>query len=127
MRVVRELTINDQAIDRELKENLPFLLTTKLLALAVENGIGREDAHALLKRHSMAAFENIQKHGVNNLFELVLADEKLRLSRASLASLGEPKLMISSAIKQTRAVIEAALVYTRSNPDSDTYIPPESI
>jgi adenylosuccinate lyase len=127
MRIIRELTINDKAIDREVKENLPFLLTTKLLALAVEKGIGREDAHAMLKKYSMAALENIQKHGINNLFELVLADDRLGLSRTSLDSLGDPKLMISSAIKQTRTIAEEALVYIRSNPDSDAYIPSESI
>jgi adenylosuccinate lyase len=127
MRIIRELTINDKAIDREVKENLPFLLTTKLLALAVEKGIGREDAHSLLKKYSMAALENIQEHGINNLFELVLADDRLGLSRTSLDSLGDPKLMISSAIKQTRTVSEEALLYLRSNPDSDAYIPSESL
>jgi adenylosuccinate lyase len=44
-----------QVIERELRRNLPFLATTKILLALVKQGMGREEAHELVKEHAVAA------------------------------------------------------------------------
>ncbi len=43
-----------EVIDKELRQYLPFLATTKLLVHAVRHGMGREDAHEVIKEHAVA-------------------------------------------------------------------------
>ncbi|NNE94695.1 MAG: adenylosuccinate lyase [Acidimicrobiales bacterium] len=42
-------------IDAELRRYLPFVATPTLLAHAVRNGVGREEAHEIIKEHAVAA------------------------------------------------------------------------
>ncbi|MDH3293998.1 MAG: adenylosuccinate lyase, partial [Acidimicrobiia bacterium] len=42
-------------IDAELRRYLPFLASTRLLIHAVKSGMGREDAHHLLREHAVAS------------------------------------------------------------------------
>jgi adenylosuccinate lyase len=42
-------------IDAELERELPFLATTAFLVAAVKAGMGREQAHELIKEHAVAA------------------------------------------------------------------------
>ena len=42
-------------IDRELDRYLPFLATTKVLLAAVKQGVGREEAHEVIREHAVAA------------------------------------------------------------------------
>jgi adenylosuccinate lyase len=47
--VLGELGIFERAISAELDRNLPFLATTKILMAAIKNGVGRENAHEVIK------------------------------------------------------------------------------
>ena len=53
--VLNQFGVFPQVIDNELRRYLPFLATTKLLTHAVQNGLGREQAHELVKSHAVAA------------------------------------------------------------------------
>ena len=44
-----------EVIFNELRHYLPFLASTKLLVYAMQQGMGREDAHHLIKEHAVAA------------------------------------------------------------------------
>lgn len=52
--VVRNAGAFPEVIDNELRQYLPFLATTKLLVHAVRHGMGREDAHEVIKEHAVA-------------------------------------------------------------------------
>ncbi len=50
-------------IDRELERYLPFLATTALLMHAVKEGLGREEAHEIIKHHAVAAALELRGSG----------------------------------------------------------------
>jgi adenylosuccinate lyase len=127
MRIIRDLVIHREVIDRELEENLPFLLSSKLLALAVKNGVGREDAHSLIKKYSQLAIDNFRKSGVNNLFELITTDKSLGISLKSIEELLASSKLLGSAKKQCELLIKEGLIKLGSNSDSARYSPLESL
>jgi adenylosuccinate lyase len=52
MTILQEFGIFEDEINLELNENLPLLATTKILMECIKAGMGREAAHALIKKHS---------------------------------------------------------------------------
>jgi adenylosuccinate lyase len=127
MRTIRDLVIHREVIGRELEENLPFLLSSKLLALAVKNGVGREDAHSIIKKYSQLAGENFRKSGVNNLFELITTDKSLGISLKSIEELLASSKLLGSAKEQCELLIKEGLIKVGSNSDSARYSPLESL
>ena len=49
--ILETITFDKKEIQKEVSKNLPYLITTNLLMKAVEKGMGREDAHKILKTH----------------------------------------------------------------------------
>jgi adenylosuccinate lyase len=127
MRIIRELDVQTNLIAKEVNDYLPFLVTTKLLSKAVQNGMGREDAHALLKKLSISANENLKQFGRNNLFELVSSEAALGMTTEFLNSVQEPSNLTRNAIHQAQQVIEKAQGILEKFPDSLTYKPIDSI
>jgi len=52
MTILQEFGAFEDQIKAELDKNLPLLSTTKILMECVKNGMGREAAHELIKKHS---------------------------------------------------------------------------
>ena len=127
MRILADLAVDTDSIDNEVKKYLPFLLTTKILALAVKKGLGREDAHALIKAHSIAASQNLKNKQENNLLSLVAEDKRLGMSLIELESLAKPEELITGGIRQTQIFLESSQKLVNSNPDAIAYRPKESI
>jgi adenylosuccinate lyase len=127
MRIIRELDVQTNLIAKEVNDYLPFLVTTKLLSKAVQNGMGREDAHALLKKLSISANENLKQFGRNNLFELVSSEAALGMTTEFLNSVQEPSNLTRNAIHQAQQVIEKAQGILEKFPDSLMYTPIDSI
>jgi adenylosuccinate lyase len=103
------------------------LLSSKLLALAVKNGVGREDAHSIIKKYSQLAIDNFRKSGVNNLFELITTDKSLGIGLKSIEELLASSKLLGSAKKQCELLIKEGLIKVGSNSDSARYSPLESL
>jgi adenylosuccinate lyase len=127
IRIIRELNVQTDLIAKEVHNYLPFLVTTKLLSKAVQNGMGREDAHALLKKLSLSANENLKQHGRNNLFELVSSESALGVTTEFINSIQQTANLTQNAIHQARQVIEKAQGISEKLPDSLLYTPIDSI
>jgi hypothetical protein len=119
--------VQSVVVEREVKEYLPLLLTTRMLSEAVKGGMGREDAHALIKKLSITSIENFHMTGENNLIELVRLESNLRFTSEFLSIIENPSLLVDGAIRQTRAVIQKAFETAESIPDSLAYKPGDSI
>jgi adenylosuccinate lyase len=52
MTILNEFGIFEEEINKELKEQLPFLATTQILMACVKAGMGREIAHEVIKKHA---------------------------------------------------------------------------
>src|SRR5690606_31977770 len=55
LEVLRGFGAYPALVAEELERYLPYLATTKLLLAAVARGLGREQAHELLRTHAVAA------------------------------------------------------------------------
>jgi adenylosuccinate lyase len=51
--VLRDFGVFPDVLDAEIGRYLPFLASTKLLMHGVRNGLGREEAHELIKEHAV--------------------------------------------------------------------------
>ena len=55
LHVLNGFTACSSRVEAELSTELPFLSTTRLLSAAVKEGMGREEAHRVIKGHTLAA------------------------------------------------------------------------
>ncbi|MBA2738798.1 MAG: adenylosuccinate lyase, partial [Nocardioidaceae bacterium] len=113
-------------VARELDRYLPFLATTKVLMAAVRAGVGREQAHAVIKEHAVAVALRMREQGAstNDLFDRLAADARLGLSRDQLVGLvGEPLSFTGAATGQVDAVAARVDRVVREHPEAAAYVP----
>lgn len=126
--ILSNLVINTEAIKSELNETLPFVLSSKILMKAVEQGMGREVAHEAIKAHARNAFAHYQETRVNNFFELVSNDKSLGVSNEFLVDLLINPLQHSGrAQEQCIDIISRVNSLCLGREDILTYLPQEPI
>ena len=72
--ILREMVVYEEAISKEIQEQLPFTSTTRLLLEAVKRGTGRESAHKIIQKHSLSALEK-SRSGVQHSFFTDLGED----------------------------------------------------
>ncbi|MEU4222745.1 adenylosuccinate lyase [Nonomuraea sp. NPDC026600] len=112
-------------ISAELDRYLPFLATTKMLMAAVRAGVGREQAHELIKEHAVASALAMRSRGVaNELLERLAADERFPVDRAGLeALLGDRVSFTGAAADQVEAVSQVVGEVVAAYPEAAAYRP----
>ena len=113
-------------VARELDRYLPFLATTKVLVAAVRAGVGREQAHAVIREHAVEVALRMREHGAdaNDLIERLAADDRLGLSRTQLDELvGAPLSFTGAAADQVDAVVARVEKVVAAHPDAAAYVP----
>jgi adenylosuccinate lyase len=122
--VLKEFGVFPANIEKELQAQLPFLATTKILIAAVKNGMGREDAHEVIKEISTAV-ANKQRQGESaSLIDSLAADNRLPLSQTELLSLiSQPLDFAGLAQEQCDAVIAKIRAITGAHPSALSYKP----
>ena len=101
--VVRNAGAFPAVIDNELRQYLPFLATTKLLVHAVRHGMGREDAHEVIKEHAVATALSMRegKGDGGQLISRLSADERFPGSEDDLWSMiSRPSDLLGTVEKQ---------------------------
>ena len=113
-------------IDAELDRYLPFLATTKMLVAAVRAGVGREEAHEVIKTHAVqVALEMRDGRGSgSDLVEQLAADPRLGLSRDQLESvLADPIEFVGNAGRQIASFVERVEAVVATDPDAAAHQP----
>jgi adenylosuccinate lyase len=105
--VFEELGVFPAVIDAELARDLPFLATTRVLTAAVERGLGREEAHELVKDHAVAAaLDRRELAGGADLVARLADDPRIPLGRADVEELlADPRRFTGTATDQVRRVV----------------------
>jgi adenylosuccinate lyase len=87
--VLRDFGVFPEVIEAEIGRYLPFLASTKLLVHAVRNGLGREEAHELVKEHAVRAALALRRgdDGGALLLDGLAADERFPGSRQELEAM----------------------------------------
>lgn len=114
-------------IDRELERYLPFLASTKILMAAVRAGMGREEAHEIIKEHAVATALDMREKGAEqNLTERLAADERFPLDAAGLAdALADRHAFIGAAESQVDRVVARVQTVVDKYPEAAAYKPGE--
>jgi adenylosuccinate lyase len=124
--VLAELGAYPAVIERELRRYLPFLATTKVLVAAVRKGVGREQAHEVIRDHAVAVALSMREKGTeaNDLFDRLAADDRLGLSAAELgAVLAEPISFTGLAGAQVDDVVRRVGAVVAANETAAAYRP----
>lgn len=122
--VLNEFGVFPAKIQKEIETNLPFLASSKILMAAVKNGMGREDAHEVIKEVSTAV-ANKQRNGEEaSLIAALAADSRLPLDAAELGKLiSDPMDFTGLAVQQCEAVIAKVQAILKAHPGSGSYKP----
>jgi adenylosuccinate lyase len=128
MDVIQNLVVNERVIRKELEANLPFVLSSKILMKSLENGIGREEAHAAIRKHALSASINLSDKGVNNFFDLIAQDSSLGVNEEYLQNLLTNPLQHSgNAQTQARDIFSRIVTLCGNSKEIPAYIPEEPI
>ena len=99
MTILQEFGAFEEKIIAELEEQLPLLATSKILMECVKAGMGREDAHKIIKKHSTTT-------SPSNLFAVLSKVANFPLSLEQLTKLIQyPEEFAGLAVEQSRKVI----------------------
>lgn len=126
LHVLDELGAYPAVIERELARYLPFLATTKVLMAAVRAGVGREQAHEVIKEHAVAVALDMRQRGRgdNDLVARLAADDRLGLGATELADvLAEPLSFVGAAEAQVQRFVAAVEGVVARHPDAAGYQP----
>ena len=120
MGVFDEIGVFSAVVDAELRRDLPFLATTRILTAAVDRGLGREEAHEIVKEHAVAAALARREAGVQaSLVDRLAGDPRLPLDGADIeALLSSPEEFTGTAVDQIQRVVARARSVMAEHPDA---------
>jgi adenylosuccinate lyase len=99
--VVAGLEVHPARIRRRVDDELPFMATEELIVRAVRAGGDRQEAHEVIRTHSIAAARAV-KDGAprNDMLERLAADPAFGVPLEDLAALADPMRFIGRAAHQ---------------------------
>lgn len=123
--VLDEFGVFPAMIARELERYLPFLATTRILMAAVRAGVGREEAHEVIKEHAVAVALNMRENGGGqDLIERLAADPRLPMSKEDLdAALADRHAFVGAAESQVDRVLAKIQAKVDEHPEAAAYTP----
>ncbi|MGQ0612632.1 MAG: adenylosuccinate lyase [Planctomycetaceae bacterium] len=99
----RGLVVHPPVIARNLRRELPFLMTETLLMEAVKGGGDRQDLHERLRVHSRAAADRLKEGAAeNDLLARLAKDPGFRAVRPLLESSGDGRAYVGRAPEQVQ-------------------------
>lgn len=102
--VAQGLVVYPRVIERNLRQELPFMATEEILMAAVARGGDRQELHERLRQHSQAAGHRIKAEGAeNDLLERLAADPAF--AGLDFARLTDPRQFVGRAPQQVDSFI----------------------
>jgi len=121
LHVLDDMGAYEAVIERDLERYLPFLSTTTLLMVAVQQGAGREQAHEAIKEHAVAAALALREEGQahNDLAERLAGDNRFPLSLEEINGVfAQCRSLTGLAEKQVEAFAERVELLSSSQPQA---------
>jgi adenylosuccinate lyase len=102
--VARGLVVYPKTIEAAVMAELPFMATEEVLMAGVRAGGDRQDLHERLRRHALAAAEQVKQHGrANDLIERLKADAAF--ARVRFDEVLDPRRYVGRAPQQVEAFV----------------------
>lgn len=122
--VLDEFGIFPAVIATEIERYLPFLATTKILMASIKAGVGREEAHEIIKTHATKAVLQMREGKGNSLLKDLAEDPRFPLDLDDLENLlSDPIEFTGDAREQIVRVIQRIEKITSVNPTAANYRP----
>ncbi len=122
--VLAEFGIFPAVIAAEIERYLPFLSTTKILMAGIKAGVGREEAHEIIKEHATKAVLEMREGKGNSLIKALGEDPRFPLDQDDLENLiSDPIEFTGDAREQISRVLERIEKVTSTNAAAAQYTP----
>ena len=104
LNVINGLVVREGPIAAHVAAELPFMATENILMAAVKAGGDRQELHERIRRHAMAAAEQVKVHGKDNdLIDRLKRDEAF--AAVDIDALLDPQAFIGRAPQQVDAFL----------------------
>ena len=129
--VLHSLEVFEDSLRDEIEANLVPLASSRLLAVVVDKGLGREEAHSILRKHlatDMKASEDLKasEGKISRVANSLGADTDFPMTAAEVKTLlAAPDT--SAAQKQVQAFAAEARQYLNRFPQASQYLPAEIV
>ena len=122
--IMNQMVVNEAVIKAECAKYMPFLLTTTVMMNAVKKGIGREDAHEIIKEHAVATANDLRAGRIaeNDLLKRLADDARMPLSTPELEKIAhDGQKATALAEVQTEDFCNRADAAVEKTPEAKTY------
>ena len=100
------LVVNTKVIEKNLNNELPFMITENILMDKVKEGGDRQELHEEIRKLSLEAGYRIKQEGLDNdLFDRLCSSKKLNISKDKQKEYFDPKKYIGRAKQQVEEFI----------------------
>ena len=94
------LVVHPAQVASHVSRELPFMATEEILMETVKQGGDRQDLHESIRRHSLAAADEMKAGRANDLFDRIAGDPAFAAIAARLPELTRPERFIGRAPQQ---------------------------
>jgi adenylosuccinate lyase len=99
--IVRGLTVYPARIRRRIDDELPFMATEELIVRFVQAGGDRQQAHAIIREHSMEASRAVKEGAPrNDMLERLAGDPRFGVPLSDLQAAAHPERFVGRAPQQ---------------------------
>jgi adenylosuccinate lyase len=99
--VARCFEVHPARIRRRIEDELPFMATEELIVAAVRAGGDRQQAHEIIRRHSIEAARAMRNGAAtNDLFERLAGDSAWKVSLDAMRLATDPRRFVGRAPAQ---------------------------
>ncbi|QYY36647.1 adenylosuccinate lyase [Ruficoccus sp. ZRK36] len=126
--ILRQMEVYPEMTAKENAYYLPFLSTTAFLMEAVKAGVGREEAHEVIKEHALATVRDLRTGKIkeNDLVDRLAKDSRLGLAEDKLHAVVErAKEETGAAVKQVGRFAEKVVPIAEIFSAAAEYVPEE--
>lgn len=119
--IVAGLEVHPARIRRRLMDELPFMATEELIVRSVRAGGDRQEAHEIIRQHSIAAARAVKDDGsANDMLERLAGDAKFNVSIDDMQSVLDPMRFIGRAPEQVEEFLAEVIepILAGSRPDT---------
>lgn len=122
--VLVELVVFPEVVASERDRTAPFLATTTVLMEAVKRGAGREQAHAAIKEHALAAAQALRRGQDPALLQRLAADPRIGLDDGELhRALAGDARFVGAAMTQVDAFLAEVAAVAARVPGAENFRP----
>jgi adenylosuccinate lyase len=107
--IISDGKVHEKVIEKNLKEELPFMATENILMHCVKKGGDRQTLHETIRKHSVDVATEIKQNGNdNNLLDRIIADPTIGITKEEVAEIVDAKKFVGRAPMQVEEFLQDA-------------------